>query len=134
MSGKSWFDPVLVNNMQNPRPPIWCTGEGKKWKENLRDGKTWIFLYSSSEARWPVWGWLSQGSWPQVYLTDPSNFCMLNQTWRGEKKCIYIFMKENTEYLELFIIVDDTKFQQGQENLIFFQIFDILYQNIIIRE
>ena len=32
-------------------------------------------------------------------------------------------MKENTEYLEMFIIVDDTKFQQGQENLIFFQIF-----------
>ena len=28
-------------------------------------------------------------------------------------------MKENTEYLELFTIVDDTKFQQGQENLIF---------------
>ena len=28
-------------------------------------------------------------------------------------------MKENTEYLELFIIVDDTKFQQDQENLIF---------------
>ena len=27
-------------------------------------------------------------------------------------------MKENTEYLELFIIVDDTKPQQGQENLI----------------
>ena len=31
-----------------------------------------------------------------------------------------LLMKENTEYLELFIIVDDTKFQQGQENLIFF--------------
>ena len=31
-------------------------------------------------------------------------------------------MKENTEYLELFIIVDDAKFQQGQENLIFFRI------------
>ena len=31
-------------------------------------------------------------------------------------------------------IVDNTKFQQGEENLIFFQIFDILYQNIIIRE
>ena len=29
-------------------------------------------------------------------------------------------MKENTEYLELFIMVDDTKFQQGQENLIIF--------------
>ena len=43
-------------------------------------------------------------------------------------------MKENTEYLELFRIVEDTKFQQGQENLIFFQIFDIFYQNIIIRE
>ena len=28
-------------------------------------------------------------------------------------------MKENIEYLELFIIVDDTKFQQGQENLIY---------------
>ena len=26
-------------------------------------------------------------------------------------------MKENTEYLELFIIVDDTKFQQGQDNI-----------------
>ena len=46
---------------------------------------------------------------------------------------VIFLMKENTEYLELFIIVD-TKFQQGQENLIFFQIFDILYQNIIIRE
>ena len=45
-----------------------------------------------------------------------------------------MIMKENTEYLELFIIVDDTKFQQGQENLIFFRIFDILYQNIIFRE
>ena len=31
-------------------------------------------------------------------------------------------------------IVDDTKFQQVQENIIFFQIFDIFYQNIIIRE
>ena len=28
-------------------------------------------------------------------------------------------MKENTEYLELFIIVDDTKFQQGQEKNIY---------------
>ena len=28
-------------------------------------------------------------------------------------------MKENTEYLRLFIIVDDTKFQQGQENVLF---------------
>jgi len=31
-------------------------------------------------------------------------------------------MKENTEYLELFIIVDNTKFQQGQENLLFFHV------------
>ena len=51
-----------------------------------------------------------------------------SETWRTVES----LMKENTEYLELFIIVDDTKFQQGQENLIFFQIFDILYQNIII--
>ena len=29
-------------------------------------------------------------------------------------------MKENTEYLELLIIVDNTKFQQGKENLILF--------------
>ena len=43
-------------------------------------------------------------------------------------------MKENTEYLKLFIIVDDTKLQQGQENLISFQIFDIFYQNIIFWE
>ena len=44
-------------------------------------------------------------------------------------------MKENTEYLELLlIIVDDTKFQQGQENLLFFQILDILYQNIVFKE
>ena len=42
-----------------------------------------------------------------------------------------ISMKENTDYLELFIIVGDTKFQQGQENLNFFQIFDIFYRNII---
>ena len=28
-------------------------------------------------------------------------------------------VKENTEYLELFIIADDTKFQQGQDNLKF---------------
>ena len=28
-----------------------------------------------------------------------------------------ILMKENTEYVELFIIVDNTKFQQGQENI-----------------
>ena len=34
---------------------------------------------------------------------------------------LHFIMKENTEYLELFIIVDDTKFQQGQENFIFFQ-------------
>ena len=32
----------------------------------------------------------------------------------------YQTMKENTEYLELFIIVEDATFQQGQENLIFF--------------
>ena len=31
-----------------------------------------------------------------------------------------IFLKENTEYLELFIIVDNTKFQLGLENLLFF--------------
>ena len=30
-------------------------------------------------------------------------------------------MKENTEYLELFIFVGNTKFQQGQENLMFIQ-------------
>ena len=39
-------------------------------------------------------------------------------------------MKENTEYFELLIIVDDTKFQLGQENLIFFKILNIFYQNI----
>ena len=33
---------------------------------------------------------------------------------------LFSLMKENTEYLALFIIVDDTKFQQGQENVIFF--------------
>ena len=34
------------------------------------------------------------------------------------------FMKENTEYLELFIIDDDTEFQQGpeRENVTFFHI------------
>ena len=46
-----------------------------------------------------------------------------------EGECMIRIMKENTEYLELFIIiVDDTKFQQDQENLIFFQIFDIFYK------
>jgi len=32
-------------------------------------------------------------------------------------------MKEYTDYLELIIIVDETKFQQGQEILIFYLIF-----------
>ena len=42
-------------------------------------------------------------------------------------------MKENTEYLELFIIVDDTKFQQGQENLIFFQNNYLLKNKMFLR-
>ena len=53
--------------------------------------------------------------------------------WTAENLTL-LLVKENTEYLELFIIVDDTKLQQGQENLISFQIFDIFYQNIIFWE
>ena len=42
-------------------------------------------------------------------------------SYMTEGECMIRIMKENTEYLELFIIiVDDTKFQQDQENLIFF--------------
>ena len=40
-----------------------------------------------------------------------------------------LLMKKDTEYLELFKIVEDTKFQQGQENLVFFQIFHVFYQS-----
>ena len=35
-----------------------CTGEGRRWKGNIREGKTETIL----EVRWPSWGWLSQGS------------------------------------------------------------------------
>ena len=35
-------------------------------------------------------------------------------------------MKENTEYLGLFIIVDNTKFQQGQENVLYFFVLNVL--------
>ena len=45
-----------------------------------------------------------------------------------------ICLKENAEYLELFIIVDNTKFQQGQENLLFLQIFLTLLKFSVIND
>ena len=41
--------------------PVGCTGESKRWKGNMREGKTETVLELSLKVRWPLWGWLSQG-------------------------------------------------------------------------
>ena len=61
------FDNNKIKMARKPRKeqkenPVGCNGEGERWKRNIRQGKTRTVLELILEVRWPLWGWLSQGS------------------------------------------------------------------------
>ena len=61
-------------------------------------------------------------------LVLPEKYCKRLVVFKFIQFCIALSSTIN------ILMVDDTKFQLGQENLIFFRIFDFFNQNIIFRE
>ena len=61
------FDDSKIRMARKPEKkekenPVGCTGEGKRRKGNIREGKTGTVLQLSLEVRWPSWGWLMRSN------------------------------------------------------------------------
>ena len=81
------------------------------------------YISISFHSEWDMivwWQFLNQIEFPFGSKTVTT---IISHSIHCERKWKYSFLsvKENTEYLELFITVDNTKFQQGRESLLFFQ-------------